>query len=120
MRNLMLFAFALLLSVTVWAQANPCEAEGTASAPECAQQALKDAEAWVGRVFQRALASPHFPDKAALRRSQQAWGEYADSECRFESSGVKAGSAQDAQYRQCMLALTSTRAKQLEGVLNQP
>ena len=112
-------AIAVLVAVAAWAQNVPCNAEGP-STPACAQQELKDAEAWVERVVQRAMASPHYPDKAALRQSQQAWAQYADAECRFESSGANAGTERDVRYRQCKLALTSARAQQLEGVLNQP
>ena len=94
-------------------------AETQADLNLCAAKDLQDADQEIGRVnkaLAKELGDP--AAKTALEQAAKAWDEYRDAECKFESSGVAGGSAEQMVVAYCQAQRARTRTNVLKRILN--
>jgi uncharacterized protein YecT (DUF1311 family) len=54
--------------------------------------------------------------RVLLRNAQRSWIGFRDQECKFETNGVKGGSAYPMVYAGCMKTLSEARTRQLKSL----
>lgn len=92
------------------AQVSGSQAEMT----RCAQQEYASQDKALNTVYQQYRARLGGEQQALLKKAQQAWLQYRDAGCAFESSSVKGGSAEAMVVTQCLAQKTAARVQELQ------
>jgi uncharacterized protein YecT (DUF1311 family) len=94
-------------------------AETQAALDLCAAKDLKDADDALAHLRKRLSKEiGEATTKAALDEAQKAWEDYRDAECKFESSGVAGGTAEQMVVALCLTQRAKTRFRVLKRILD--
>jgi uncharacterized protein YecT (DUF1311 family) len=79
----------------------------------CAAADYASADRALNRFYDAYRARLDDEQKRQLQEAQLAWVRFRDLSCRFESSGVKGGSAHPLILQSCLASMTRARLRQL-------
>lgn len=80
----------------------------------CIHSELKESDAHLNLVYRRLIDALDQPRD--LRRAQRAWMAFRDTQCDFETGGLKGGSAHSFSRSVCLVKLTEQRIAELEHI----
>jgi uncharacterized protein YecT (DUF1311 family) len=118
--KLVLVLLLALVAPPVAAAVPDCgNAETQAALDICAAKDLKAADDALAHLRkQLAKQIGDAATKVALDEAQKTWEAYRDAECRFESSGVAGGTAEQMVIALCMTERAKTRFRVLKRILD--
>ena len=122
----MALAGALLLARTASAPAaedcgNLPGTSTTRDLDECYHRIYRRADADLNTVYRQLtdrLADPN--ERELLQQAEQAWIEYRDKECAFETAGTREGTIHPIEVSICLTAKTQIHLDELQQQLNCP
>lgn len=79
----------------------------------CADRDFRAADAQLNALY-RSIQANYNSQGRELLTSERAWIAYRDSECAFETDGVRDGSAQPMMRSMCLGGMTRLRIRELE------
>lgn len=103
--------FALLAVVI----AVPALAQSQSSMNADAVQAAKASDRALNTQYSATMARLSAPTRLLLRDAQRSWISFRDQQCKFESSGVRGGSAYTMVYAGCLKRMSDERTRQLRS-----
>lgn len=110
-----LLLLVILINGSLAQKRDPCEGDTTADMRECAGKKYRQADDELNRVY-RLLVSKLNDEghKTSLKKAQQAWLRYRDTNCDFVSYRYRGGSIAPVIVSDCMTNTTLARAKELK------
>jgi uncharacterized protein YecT (DUF1311 family) len=118
--KMVLVALLALNAVPAVAAEPDCAKADTQAALDlCAAKDLKNADRELARIRkQLAKEITEATTRAALDEAQKTWEDYRDAECKFESSGVAGGTAEQMVIALCQTQRAQTRIRVLKRILD--
>lgn len=84
---------------------------------QAANADYKKADARLNKVYREVLNKLEASQKTDLKAAQNAWIQYRDLDCKFQSSGAQGGSIQAMLIAGCLTDKTQARADELNTLL---
>ncbi len=115
-RNLL---FSLLIGSTAMLAftANESHAQTQSDMNQQASGDYKKADARLNKIYREVFNKVDKSQKASLKAAQNAWIQFRDLDCQFQSSGSAGGSIQAMIIAGCLTDKTQARAKELNALL---
>lgn len=115
-RNLLLY-FVVASTVVFALTNNESHAQTQSDMNQQASADYKKADAQLSKVYREVFKKLDKSQKADLKAAQNAWIEFRDLDCQFQSSGSAGGSVQSMVIAECLTDKTDARAKELNALL---
>jgi uncharacterized protein YecT (DUF1311 family) len=116
------FAAALLASRLAFAQAGKdCSQATMRELGECYYRSYQRADAELNKVYRRLtdrLADPS--ERELLQQAEQAWAQYRDKQCAFETAGARVVPIHPVAVSTCLWEKTRAHIEELQHQLNCP
>ncbi|HLU03725.1 MAG TPA: lysozyme inhibitor LprI family protein [Advenella sp.] len=108
----------VLACTVIFASANNRSYAATQSdMNQAASTDYKTADARLNKVYREVFNKLEAAQKSDLKAAQNAWIQFRDLDCKFQSSGAQGGSIQAMLIAGCMTDKTQARADELNTLL---
>lgn len=87
---------------------------------QCTSETYKTADQELNSTYQEVLKRTSKEQLQILLKAQEFWIQYRDSDCKFQSFKVSAGSAGSTVYLKCITDKTKARTAEFKTMLQCP
>ncbi|CAH0199052.1 hypothetical protein SRABI13_01681 [Erwinia aphidicola] len=87
---------------------------------QCASAEYKKSDNELNNTYQQVLKATSGEQTNLLKKSQNKWIEYRDTDCKFQTYSSRGGSINSMNVSHCLTGKTEQRTKELKEMLNCP
>jgi uncharacterized protein YecT (DUF1311 family) len=98
---------------------NCSTAETTVELKYCSQQSYKAADKQLNQIYQQVISTTRGQQKQLLIAAEQAWIDFRDNNCNFETFLSRNGTGYEIFRNGCLERLTKQRTKELQNYLSE-
>lgn len=98
---------------------NCSTAESTVELKYCSQQSYKAADKQLNQIYQQVISTTRGQQKQLLIAAQQAWVNFRDNTCNFETFLSRDGTGYEIFRNGCLERVTKQRTKELQNYLSE-
>jgi len=84
----------------------------------CASQDFKRSDTRLNQAYKQKMAQLTPEQQTQFKTAQRNWIAFRDSDCEFQSSGVKGGSVWPMIYSGCLQQKTEQRTKEINAIMH--